>query len=627
MAVSGISGLLQGGDQAGSRATAASADRPYFDPVFSGWRKAVNLAGIAIWLAALAYFWIWWFQPGHIHTPGRWILVTFILAWITLIPAYYVAFVSRARVCAARAQDLPDTPRVACVVTKAPSEPFAIVRRTLEGAISQSLPDARFEYDVWLADEDPDAETLAWCAQHGVQVSCRKGIAEYHRPEWPRRTRCKEGNLAYFYDTYGYDTYDFVAQFDADHIPQPDYLTYALAPFVDPAVGYVSAPSICDTNAAQSWSARGRLYAEAGMHGLLQCGANGGLAPLCIGSHYTVRTRALREIGGLGPELAEDHSTTLFFNAHGWRGVHAVDAIANGAGPESFADLAVQEFQWSRSLVTLLLEWSPNLIPKMDSRRRIQFAFSQLWYPMFSSIMALAIVLPIFALMTGEHFVNVTYVDYFVHMLPLAVIWIVLAFWWRATRLFRPAQAPIFSWEGVAFLFLRWPWALIGSLAAAYDHLRGRAAEFRVTPKGSEKADHLPLRVVMPYCVIVLVSGWTAFAVTDPGSAAGFYVFSLFNGATYAGLTLLVLWRHARENGLSFLPRSLAGLVLAACLVAMLAGLIAGAQRNGTRGLHAISLGITAFTITETRFTPSGAGRETEPSIHFNPRWRGFRGE
>ena len=36
-------------------------------------------------------------------------------------------------------------------------------------------------------------------------------------------------------------------------------------------------------------------------------------------------------------------------NAHGWRGVHALDAIAHGDGPRTFADLVTQEFQWSRS--------------------------------------------------------------------------------------------------------------------------------------------------------------------------------------------------------------------------------------------------------------------------------------
>ena len=152
---------------------------------------------------------------------------------------------------------------------------------------------------------------------------------------------------------------------------EQDYLRNMLRPFADPAVGYVSAPSICDRNAAESWSARGRLYAEASMHGSLQAGYNGGLAPLCIGSHYAVRTAALRQIGGLGPELAEDHSTTLMMNASGWRGVHALDAIASGDGPRTFADLVTQEFQWSRSLVTLLLQYSPKYVPNLPAQAEI----------------------------------------------------------------------------------------------------------------------------------------------------------------------------------------------------------------------------------------------------------------
>ena len=107
-----------------------------------------------------------------------------------------------------------------------------------------------FPHDTWLADEDPAPETIAWCEAHGVLLSTRKGRADYHRASWPRRTRCKEGNLAYFYDHYGYARYDFVAQLDADHVPQPGYLFDMLRPFADPKVGYVSAPSICDRNAA-----------------------------------------------------------------------------------------------------------------------------------------------------------------------------------------------------------------------------------------------------------------------------------------------------------------------------------------------------------------------------------------
>ena len=149
-------------------------------------------------------------------------------------------------------------------------------------------------YDVWLADEKLTDEVVDWCAAHGVRMSSREGVAEYHNASWPRRTKCKEGNLAFFYDNWGYRDYDVVAQLDADHVPEPDYLRRMVAPFADPRVGYVAAPSICDRNAESSWSARGRLYAEAVLHGSTQAGCNAGYAPSCIGSHYAVRTAGAR---------------------------------------------------------------------------------------------------------------------------------------------------------------------------------------------------------------------------------------------------------------------------------------------------------------------------------------------
>ena len=590
-----------------------------FEPVFAGRRKAVNLAGIALWLAALLYFWAWWLDPTHIYTPIRYGLVTVVLLWVTLIPVYFIVLFSRAQIPSRRARPFAAN-RIAMVVTKAPSEPFAIVRKTLEGALAQQ----GYVHDTWLADEDPDAETLAWCNAHGVRISSRKGVPAYHRKEWPRRTRCKEGNLAYFYDQYGYDRYDFVAQFDADHVPSPEYLRHALAPFADPAVGYVSAPSICDANAARSWSARGRLYIEASMHGALQTGANAGLAPLCIGSHYTVRTAALRSIGGLGPELAEDHSTTLMFNARGWKGVHAVDAIAHGDGPETFTDLAIQEFQWSRSLVTILLRYMPGYVGDLPVRLRFQFIFSELWYPMFSSMMAIMFAMPIVALVTGKRFVGVTYAAFFVHALPLSLIMLGLAYWWRSTGMFRPANAKILSWEGMAFLILRWPWSLIGSLAALWDFVTGSHADFRITPKGTKHSEPIPFRVIAPYVLVACLSAGAAFFVTDPGSAGGFYIFNLVTAAVYGLLILLILIRHARENHCAITSLNWPGVSGMLSIVTVTALMTGATYANGLKGLAAMNVGITAFTLTETLYSPAGAGKRYSVTIRFHPRWRGF---
>ena len=75
--------------------------------------------------------------------------------------------------------------RVAMIVTKTPSEPFAVVRRTLEAMLAQTYP-----HETWLADEDPAARDHRlvqgpWRADLHPQGSPRLPT----RTEWPRRTR------------------------------------------------------------------------------------------------------------------------------------------------------------------------------------------------------------------------------------------------------------------------------------------------------------------------------------------------------------------------------------------------------------------------------------------------------
>jgi cellulose synthase (UDP-forming) len=581
-------------------------------PLLSRRHRILHAAGIAAWCLAAVYFWVWWLDPAHNVGAAGYLVNSATLAWLTAVPLYFLLFYPRARVCPPHVA-LPAGSRVAMVVTKAPSEPFAVVRATLEAMLRQDVP-----HDTWLADEDPVPEVVDWCARHGVRISSRKGVAEYQRATWPRRKRCKEGNLAYFYDHYGYRLYDFVVQMDADHVPAPGYLREMLRPFADPAVGYVSAPSICDANAASSWSARGRLYVEATMHGIMQAAYANGWAPLCIGSHYAVRTRALQEIGGLGPELAEDHSTTLMMNAHGWRGVHALDAIAHGDGPRTFADLVTQEFQWSRSLVTILLRYSPTYIPRLPWHLRFQFLFCQLWYPLFSVFMLLMYAMPIVALATGRPFADVSFIDFYLHTMAAQVIILLLAWRWKANGWLRPADAKVISWEGLLFLFAKWPWVLAGVMAAVSDRCGRSFVDFRVTPKGAAGSYHIPLSVLAPYAVLSLVSGLGAIAFDDAREASGFYFFAILNCVVYALLLAVIVVRHAVENDLprrpavprAFVPQALcAGLILLpiACSVV-----------RGPDALETLSWGTDRLNLTTSLYSASGAGKRRELTTHLH---------
>ena len=153
--------------------------------VLTGGMRARYLAITALWGLSVAWFWLWWLDPGHVASPLGYALSTLALCWIYGLQLYFVAVFLGAKRSAAP-PPRPGAFRVAMVVTKTPSEPLAVLIPTLSAMLAQDYP-----HDTWLADEDPDDLTRAWCARHGVKISSRKTDPRYHNPAWPRRRRCK----------------------------------------------------------------------------------------------------------------------------------------------------------------------------------------------------------------------------------------------------------------------------------------------------------------------------------------------------------------------------------------------------------------------------------------------------
>lgn len=464
-------------------------------------------------LAAGAWFWLWWLASGK----GSWSplsgLSTFLLAWVFLVPTYFFFFACRMTRPDPRVP-MPDL-RVAMIVTKAPSEPWAVVRATLEAMLAQDYPSA---YDVWLADERPTTETLAWCAAWHVGVCTRLGAEDYQRATWPRRTKSKEGNLAYFYDTVGYRDYDVVVQLDCDHVPESSYLAAMVRPFAAPKVGYTCAPSICDSNADMGWTVRGRLYREATLHGPAQAGANDGYAPVCIGSHYAVRTAALQSVGGIGPELAEDYSTTLWLQSGGWDGVFVLDAEAHGAGPISVDEMLTQESQWGRSLGTLFTKWLPGRVRSVPLRARMRLGFSLIFSLIMGVTLTMAAVLPVIGVLLRQSWGNASLLDFYAHMWPYSLLVLGTTIYVRHLHVFRPRDAKLWSWEAVLFQLVRWPWTFGCFVQGMYFGWRSQTKAFKVTQKGASEESILSARWLVPMFVLGVVPAWVVI-LTPPAAS------------------------------------------------------------------------------------------------------------
>lgn len=519
-----------------------SNTRAMFTDILSKAEKFLISCLVAIWSISVLIFYIWWFESAHVGALWPYILTTFVISWPLLVFGYCFFFLLRMK--RIRSNQIPlQGMRVAIVVTKAPSEPLPLVQKTLLCALSQ-----KYSHDTWVADEDVTAEAAKWYKSNNVKISSRKDHPLYHNHSWPRRKKCKEGNLAYFYDHYGYSSYDVVVHMDADHQPQNNYLESMLRPFSDPSIGYVAAPSVCDLNMSSSWASRARMHSEGMFHGPIQAGSNNGWVPGCIGSHYAVRVKALEEVGGIGPELAEDYSTTLLLNAGGWRGVCVYDARARGEGPHSFGDIMVQEYQWSRSLFILAFTFYPKMWGRLSWKQRLHFTFTQQWYPTTALAWLGGIVTICYAIISGTPPVIVDISSFLYYILvPYGLVFVIFTIVQRK-KYFKPSHANLFTWENFMFELSRWPWVIVACIDGALSIIKRKQHTFVITSKGKASSDYLHLKIVFPYIVVVLVLMLCICFRSPSQLVSGYLYFGLVLIIAYISLCTLVLCLHIVES-------------------------------------------------------------------------------
>jgi hypothetical protein len=263
-----------------------------------------------------------------------------------------------------------------------------------------------------------------------------------------------------------------------------------------------------------------------------------------------VRTEALRQVGGIGPDLAEDFSTTFLLNAAGWQGAFAIDAEAHGDGPNTFPAMTVQEFQWSRSLTTILLGLVPRNLRRLPWRMRFRFLYALSYYGLLVSATLAGLALAPVAAVTGQPWINVNYLGFLAHFWSISIWLILITALLRRRGLLRPPRAPLVSWENWLYSLTRWPFVALGICAALLLYVRPKPVSFKVTPKQAGGLDPLPVKFVLPFTVIsVLSSGAAIFGEHVTAAAAGYVFLSTLGGAVYALVAILLPFRHAREVG------------------------------------------------------------------------------
>lgn len=209
--------------------------------------------------------------------------------------------------------------------------------------------------------------------------------------------------------------------------------------------------------------------------------------------------------------------------------------------------MVTQEFQWSRSLTTLLLDTVPKHLPRLPWRLRTRFVFALSYYPLLAVTTASGLALPIIAAVTGIPWVRVNYFEFLARYLIMSLFMIAITLLLRHRGLLRPVSAPVVSWENWMYAFARWPFVTWGVLAAVLQKVRPKPVVFRVTPKSPGGLEPLPLGLVLPFGVIAALLSSAALIGEATTDAVGYVFLCILGAICYSIVASGVAVLHARE--------------------------------------------------------------------------------
>jgi cellulose synthase (UDP-forming) len=427
----------------------------------------------AVWLVILRYL-DWRIFTTILPASGAWyevgwIWLCFAIELFALADALfvYIAFlrtsdhrseanVHEARLRASPPEELPSVD----VYIPTYNEPLEILEKTIIGALCLDYPN----FSVWVLDDGRRTWLKEFCETKGVGYLTR-----------PDNSYAKAGNINHALTK---TSAELVAIFDADFIPQQNFLIRTVGFFDDPRIGIVQVPhafynhDVLQANLAlrKSLPDDQRFFFEA-----IMPSRDGWDAAFCCGSNSITRRSALRAIGDALPtdSVTEDMLLSLKMLREGYITRYLCERLAFGLAPESIKAFFVQRQRWARGAMQILYLAAGPLGTRLPLVQRLLFLPTH-WLSQCLMLL-MSIIAPLVFLWTGiPPLVHVTTDSVVFYLVPM-VLAVVGGLWVYAPHQYFPLAAQVL---GTFQSFKLLP-TVICTLAKPFGHT------FKVTPKGT----------------------------------------------------------------------------------------------------------------------------------------------
>lgn len=417
-----------------------------------------------------------------------------------------------------------------------------VAERVLDAVCALDWPADRLEVQVL---DDSDDETTSIAARR-VAHWRRKGIRATHVRRGSR-AGYKAGALA-----HGLELTDapFIAIFDADFVPPPDFLRRIMAAFDDPAVGFAQA-RWGHLDEAYSWFTRLQALAI-DFHFLIEQpvrSANGYFTNF-TGTAGVWRRIAIEASGGWSAAtLTEDLDLSYRAQLCGWRAAYLEDLVVPEELPVSIDAYRRQQSRWATGSFQSAFKL---LVPVLRSRNRaavkLQATVHLLAYGVGPLMLVQLMCYPALLLIVGRHELPWQLADASVLVILIGVSpWI--GFIVAQTRRGRS------WWAGLPSLLCQVVGAgmSLTAMIALFSAMRHggefvRTPKHRIVQRGQEWRDQAYVRVGDPRALAEALLGLAALAIVPFAVSMGREMVAVYS--SMFGLGFLTV---AALSGLEFL--------------------------------------------------------------------------
>lgn len=372
----------------------------------------------------------------------------------------------------------PITSRTVDVFITTKNESVAVLRTTL-----LACNDLKYPHRTIVLDDGNRTEVKALCEELNCAYLARKS-----------NEHAKAGNLNFGLQ---HSKAEFIAIFDADHVPLPHFIDKLIGYFADNKVGFVQAPQeFYNIDSIQHRMDRKRktIWAEQYLFfSIIQPGRDAWNAAYFVGSCALIRRKALDDIGGFPTaSITEDMFTSIRIHAKGWSSVYHNENLAYGIAAETLKPFSIQRQRWGIGNWQVFVRANPIFIKGLTLPQRLCYLSSMI-YPLEGLQKLIFYLTPPIALFTGVLPMRALDVNYLVHFIPYFLISI-----YGFNEMARGVGGQILLEQYSMAKFFTY----LKTLVIPFIPKKGKV--FKVTPKGEGKRSSVGL--IIPHYVVLLLS-------------------------------------------------------------------------------------------------------------------------